>query len=661
MICCLNPDCHNPENLDGTELCQNCGATLAPLRNRYRVIRLLGAGGFGRTFLAEDIDKLDERCVVKQFLPQAQGSWAIQKATELFQQEARRLQLLGEHTQIPTLFAYFEEDKRLYLVQQFIEGDNLLEELGKEGAFNDQKIRELLIYILPVLQFIHQQKVIHRDIKPDNIIRRRSDRKLVLIDFGVAKHLTATAMSQPGTHIGTLGYAPIEQMQDGTAYPVSDLYSLGVTCFRLLTQTSPHNLFVNSGYEWTKNWQQYLPRPINDKLGYVLDKLLQKDMQHRYQSADEVWRDLHSASLPTTINSNVTQLTQPPKTINQNITQLTQPPPSIVATSLTKPRNRLKTKGLIAGLGTLFLLLGGGGYWYWQNSSNPRTLVGHSGEVNTVAISPDGKTIASGSDDKTVKLWQLNGGKEIRTLNSHSDWVYSVAISPNGETLVSGSKDNTVKVWDLKIGKELLNLKDHKGLVNTVAISADNQNIASGSYDTTIKIWNRKTGQLIRTLTGHSAPVLSVAFSPNNRTLVSGSVDKTAKVWDWQTGKEIRSLNGHSGDVNSIALSPDGQLVASVSDDKSIKVWDVNTGRELRTFTGEHTADINSVAFRPNGKILATGSDDKTVRLWNLTTGEKLVNLQGHTAPVYTVAFTPNGKFLVSGSEDKTIKIWQVP
>jgi serine/threonine protein kinase len=647
MICCFNPDCHNPENSDGTKFCQTCGATLAPLRNRYRVIQLLGAGGFGRTFLAEDIDKLNERCVVKQFLPQAQGSWAIQKATELFQQEARRLQLLGEHSQIPTLFAYFEEDKRLYLVQQLIEGDNLLQELGKQGVFSEEKIRELLIGILPVLQFVHQQQVIHRDIKPDNIIRRRSDGKLILIDFGVAKHLTATAMNNPGTHIGTLGYAPLEQMQDGAAYPVSDLYSLGVTCFKLLTHTNLHSLFVNSGYEWVKNWQQYLPKPINDNLTYVLNKLLQKDMQQRYQSADEVWQDLHSTNLPTTSNLNAPEITQPPE--------------SIIATSFVKPRRKFKRKTLIAGLGTVLLLLSGGGYWYWKNSTNPRTLFGHSGEVNSVVVSRDGQTIASGSDDNTVKLWQLNDGQEIRTFNGHSDWVYSVAISPNGETLVSGSKDNTVKVWNLKTGQELHNLTGHKGLVNSVAVSQDNENIASGSYDSTINIWDLKTGKLVRTLTGHTAPVLSVTFGPNNRNLVSSGVDKTVKVWDWQTGKELRSLAGHSSDVNSIALSPDGQIVASVSDDKTIKVWNVNTGRELRTFTGGHTADINSVAFSPNGKILATGSDDKTIRFWNLMTGEKLANFRGHTAPVFTVAFSPDGKLLVSGSEDQTIKIWQVP
>jgi len=645
MICCLNPDCHKPENLDGTKFCQNCGATLAPLRNRYRVIQILGAGGFGRTFLAEDIDKLDERCVVKQFLPQAQGSWAIQKATELFQQEAKRLQLLGEHTQIPTLFAYFEEDKRLYLVQQFIEGDNLLQELGKQGAFSEQKIRELLIDILPVLQFVHRQKVIHRDIKPDNIIRRRNDGKLILIDFGIAKNLTVTSINHPGTHIGTLGYAPIEQMQDGTVYPVSDLYSLGVTCFRLLSQNSPHHLFVNSGYEWVKNWREYLSNPIDDKLGYVLDKLLQKDMQQRYQSVDEVWQDLQSASLPAA---------------NLNVTQVTQPPPSMVSTSNINPRNQTTTKALIGGIVTVILLLSGGGYWYWQNFKYPRTLVGHSGEVNSVAVSRDNKTIASGSDDKTVKLWPLNGGKEIRTFKGHSDWVYSVAISGNGDFLVSGSKDNSIKVWNLKTGKEVLNLKGHKDLINSVAVSEDNQKIISGSYDNTIKFWNLKNGQLIRTFTGHYGPVLSVAFNPKNDTIISSSVDKTIKIWNEKTGKEIRSLKGHLSDVNSVALSPDGQLLASVSDDKTVKVWNVNTGRELRTFTG-HTADINSVSFSPNGKILATGSDDKTIKLWNLMTGEKLANLQEHTAPVFSVAFSPNGKLLVSGSEDKTIKIWQVP
>jgi len=663
MIFCLNPDCQNPENPDGTQFCLSCGATLVPLRNRYRVIQLLGAGGFGRTFLAEDIDKLDEPCVVKQFLPHAQGSWAVKKATELFQQEARRLQQLGEHTQIPTLYAYFEDDKRLYLVQQLIEGENLLQELGNQGVFSEEKIRALLLDLLPVLQFIHHHQVIHRDIKPDNIIRRRSDGRLVLIDFGVAKQLTATSLNHPGTNIGTLGYAPIEQMQSGEASPVSDLYSLGVTCFKLLTQASPHNLFVNNGYEWVRSWREHLPKPINNNLAYVLNKMLQKNIQQRYQSVDEVWRDLHSPELPKLV-------TQPP---TQPPNEQTQPPSSMVDSSpiqnpmvttllIPKSRKRLNNKLVIGVGGIVLLLLGFGGYWVFQNLGNPRTLTGHLGAVNSIAVSRDGKTIASGSDDETVRLWNLNWGREVRTLKGNTNWVYAVAISPDGQTLASGSKDNIVKVWNLKTGKQIRTLKGLPGLIiiNSVAISPDNQTLATGSYDKTVKLWNLKTGQLIRTLIGHDSHVLSVVFSPNNHTLVSGSADQNIKVWNLDTGKEIRTLKGHLGDVNAIALSPDGQMLASASDDKTIRIWNVNTGRQLREFTG-HLGDINSVAFSPDGQMIASGSDDKTIKLWNLMTGEKMADFVGHSGLVFAVAFSPDGKFLVSGSADKTIKIWRVP
>lgn len=276
----------------------SCGTGLVLLlRNRYRIIKPIGGGGFGRTYLAEDADKLDEPCVVKQLAPRVQGSWALQKATELFYQEAKRLQQLGEHPQIPTLYAYFKEGNYLYLVQQLIPGQNLLEELAQQGAFSEQNIRELLHNLLPILQSVHSQQVIHRDIKPENIIRRQSDRNLVLIDFGVAKHATATAVAKPGTTIGSFGYAAIEQMQGGEAYPASDLYSLGATCFHLLTGIHPWSLWQTEGYGWVQNWQQHLKYPISQQLEQVLDKLLHIDRQLRYQDADEVLIDLNSQQL----------------------------------------------------------------------------------------------------------------------------------------------------------------------------------------------------------------------------------------------------------------------------------------------------------------------------------------------------------------------------
>ncbi len=401
-------------------------------------------------------------------------------------------------------------------------GQTLRQELEQQGAFSEQKIWELLSDLLPVLQFVHQHQVIHRDIKPENVLRRQSDGKLVLIDFGVAKHLSATAVAKPGTSIGSFGYAPMEQIKGGEAYPASDLYSLGVACFHLLTGIHPSDLWTEQGYGWVMNWRQYLKKPISQELGQVLDKLLQKDIQQRYQSADQVLQDLNQKPQPPLF------LTQPPILPKLGVTQ---PPPSAISHKpFPAPRaaNPFKNRLLVGGV---LLLLGLGGYGYWQSLGRILTLTGHSGEVNAVATSPDGQKIASGSDDQSIKIWNLSRGQELRTLTGHSNWVYSVAISPDGETLVSGSKDNTIKVWSLNTGRDLRTLTGHSSYVNAVAISPDGQKIATGSDDKTIKVWNLNTGEDLGTLRGHSGSVYAVAFSSDGQKLVSGSADKDIKIW----------------------------------------------------------------------------------------------------------------------------------
>ncbi|MFM8003786.1 MAG: protein kinase domain-containing protein [Dolichospermum sp.] len=261
------------------------------MRNRYQPVKPLGGGGFAKTYLAVDIDKLDGKCVVKQLAPQTQGTAGLQKATELFLQEAQQLQQLGEHPQIPALLAYFTENSRLYLVQQFIDGENLLTELENQGIFNESKIRTLLQDLLPVLTVFHNQGIIHRDIKPENIMSSRSDGKFILIDFGASKQLQGTVKT--GTSIGTFGYAPLEQMQGGKVYPASDLYNIGVTCFHLLTGVHPWQLWQEDGYKWVKEWRNHLQSPLSSELGQILDQLLQKEAQQRYQSAEKVLQDLN--------------------------------------------------------------------------------------------------------------------------------------------------------------------------------------------------------------------------------------------------------------------------------------------------------------------------------------------------------------------------------
>jgi serine/threonine protein kinase len=225
----------------------------------------LGGGGFGKTYLAEDIDKLNEKCVIKQFAPQTQNTYALNKAKELFAEEARRLKDL-KHPQIPQLQAYFDENDCLYLIQEFIDGENLLIELANKGNFNDRKIRELLLDLLPVLKIVHSQNIIHRDIKPENIMRRQSDGKLFLIDFGASKQLQGTM--RPGTVIGSFGYASLEQMEDRQVYPASDLFSLGASCFHLMSGIHPWNLWKTQGYSWVKEW----PNPDFSQDEKIIDK-----------------------------------------------------------------------------------------------------------------------------------------------------------------------------------------------------------------------------------------------------------------------------------------------------------------------------------------------------------------------------------------------------
>ena len=328
MSYCINPACPRPQNPNSNRFCHSCGLDLSqsPLfRERYKVISVLGQGTFGRTYLAHDLDCMERPCVIKKFIAQVQGA-ALTKAKELFTQEAKRLYEL-EHPQIPRLYAYFEQEDSLYLVQQFIEGEDLLKVLKKQGNFSEQDIRKLLIDLLSVVQYIHKNQLLHRDIKPENIMRRTSLKgtgQLVLIDFGGAKQTSGTILATPGTAIYTPGYAAIEHMM-GKPLKASDLYSLGATCIRLMTGCLPFQgqngeivdeLYDSGNGSW--QWREYLQQQgttISESLGRVIDKLLQPFAQNRYQSAEEVLLDLQvksvkrppskplSSNVPSTVSS----------------------------------------------------------------------------------------------------------------------------------------------------------------------------------------------------------------------------------------------------------------------------------------------------------------------------------------------------------------------
>lgn len=325
MSYCVNPECQNPYNLKTAEFCSDCGSNLL-LRQRYRPIVLLGRGGFGKTFLAVDEDiPSHPQCAVKQFHFYDRDPEICNKALELFRQEAMRLDELGNHPQIPNLLACFEQDSQVYLVEEFIDGQTLKQEL-EESVYDEERIWQLLQDLLPVLQFIHDRRVVHRDIKPENIIRRHSDKKLVLIDFGIAKLLTDSALLRAATLIGSQDYLAPEQMR-GKVFPASDLYSLGVTCIRMMTQVPPLDMYDCHNERWW--WREFLPKntSISHELGEILDKLLQVHLAQRYSLAVEVLQDIEAAlhlsernslSVKTSIFSTINH---PEKSANINLSK----------------------------------------------------------------------------------------------------------------------------------------------------------------------------------------------------------------------------------------------------------------------------------------------------------------------------------------------------
>ena len=287
MICCLNPNCkvNNLSYQPETEHC-SCGTKLVPL-SHYNPVSRLGEGQYGVTYKAEDMNKTNENCAIKQLIVHND------KARESFKKESEHLQKLNikRCSKIPQMFGCFEQGNYLYLVQEFIDGKNLANYLTEKIKFDEKEIRELLCQLLPVLTILHEEGIIHRDIKPDNIMRR-VDGEYVLIDFGISKQITGHHLPTPGTNVGTEGYAPEEQTEKNTTKESSDLYSLGVVCYNLLTGKNPRDAFVDYGYAWTENWEKCLEKPINSDLRKIISKLLKRNYMERYQTAEDVLKDL---------------------------------------------------------------------------------------------------------------------------------------------------------------------------------------------------------------------------------------------------------------------------------------------------------------------------------------------------------------------------------
>jgi WD40 repeat protein len=297
-----------------------------------------------------------------------------------------------------------------------------------------------------------------------------------------------------------------------------------------------------------------------------------------------------------------------------------------------------------------------------ESSALLRTLAGHTGGVNGVALSDDGRVAVSASEDGTLKVWDVESGAELRTLAGHTAAVRGVALSEDGRMAVSASADKTLKVWDVKSGAELRTLAGHRGAVNGAALSGDGRLAVSASDDKTLKVWDVVSGKKLRTLRGHKYEVTCTAISRDGRVAVSASEDATLKVWDVENGNRLHTLKGHRvlmGRISGVALSGDNKVAVSASFDWTLRVWDIESGKELRTRTS-HRAGVTGVALRPDGKLAVTASQDGTLKVWGFAGDDKVRTLAGHSGWVTGVALSGDGRVVVSASADMTLKVWDV-
>jgi eukaryotic-like serine/threonine-protein kinase len=624
----------------------------------FEITQVIGRGGMGIVLKA--LDPCLQRSVALKVLDPDVADNEL--ARRRFCREARAAAAITHENVVAIHHVDEEESKELpFLVMQLVSGTSLQERLDRGGPLGLMEILRIGAQTAAGLTAAHAQGLIHRDIKPANILLESGLGNVKLTDFGLARAAEDVRLTQTGFVAGTPLYMAPEQARGEPVDHRSDLFSLGSVLYAMSTGRPPFE--GSTPFVVLRQVTEESPRPIQelnptvpDWLVEIIDRLHAKDPAERFQSAAEVAELLagHLARLQQSA-----PLPRPALTPRR--TPRAGGPPwwkrgQVWALAALVP---------LACLGVLFLTEWAGLTRFLAPGEAagppPRAVLnGNAGPVWSVALSPDGKTLAMAIDDGTVKLWSPKGGRVRLTLNAHAGPVWAVTFSPNGKLLATASDDGTVKLWDAHRGEERKVLPLGTA-VRAVAFSPDGKTLVTGSRNGAVRLWDVATGRESPVKTkGHAGVVMAVSFSPDGKAVASASGDRTIKLWHAATGHEQLTFQGHTGGVYAAAFAPDGKTLASGGWDRTVRLWDVATGENLATLPG-HAQDIWGVAFSPDGKLLASASEDRTVKVWDVPARREVATLRGHGGTVYAVTFGRDGRTLVSAGRDGTARLWDPP